>query len=170
MNGHHYEGLEYLQSLNLERMVLCRLNPLKVCLPTVTHMFAAIMRRYQVVFCYSVIEKNSRHMVPMVRSSTGGDRVLSNTNPLDCFFPYDPYLLKRSGQLIQPLYQVWEEPADPDLQPPKPTHQDSRDDEDDFLFGSTPQTDGIMGMTPGSYDSALSPRSVGSPPSAFRGL
>lgn len=38
------EGLEYLQSLNLERVVMCQLNPLKLCLPTVTSMFAAITR------------------------------------------------------------------------------------------------------------------------------
>lgn len=37
-------GLEYLQSLNLERVVTCQLNPLKVCLPAVTSMFAAISR------------------------------------------------------------------------------------------------------------------------------
>ncbi len=37
-------GLEYLQSLNLERVVMCQLNPLKVCLPSVTSMFAAITR------------------------------------------------------------------------------------------------------------------------------
>ncbi|KAJ0058424.1 hypothetical protein NL108_014638, partial [Boleophthalmus pectinirostris] len=116
-------GLEYLQSLNLERMVMCQLNPLKVCLPMVTHMFAAIMRRYQVVFCYTVIERNNRHMLPVVRSSTGGDRVTANTNPLDCFFPFDPYLLKRSGQVIQPLYQAWEEPTDSELHAPTAKHQ-----------------------------------------------
>lgn len=168
LEGNMKKGLEYLQSLNLERMVMCQLNPLKVCLPMVTHMFAAIMRRYQVVFCYSVIERNSRHMLPVVRSSTGGDRATINTNPLDCFFPFDPYLLKRSGQLIQPLYQVWEEPTDSELHAHKPTQQDSREDEDDFLCGETPKAEGIVGMTPGSYDSAaFSPSSVGSPPISF---
>lgn len=37
-------GLAYLQGLNLERIVMCQLNPLKVCLPAVTNMFAAITR------------------------------------------------------------------------------------------------------------------------------
>uniref|UniRef100_A0A3B3ZGF4 Uncharacterized protein n=1 Tax=Periophthalmus magnuspinnatus TaxID=409849 RepID=A0A3B3ZGF4_9GOBI len=166
LDGNMKRGLEYLQSLNLERVVMSQLNPLKVCLPTVTHMFAAIMR-YQVVFCYTVIERNSRHMLPVVRSSTGGDRVSTNTNPLDCFFPFDPYLLKRSGKLIQPLYQVWEEPTESELHAPA-----SRDDEDDFLCGETPKTECIVGMTSSSYESgALSPSSVGSPPfSLHRGL
>uniref|UniRef100_A0A4W6D558 RRN3 homolog, RNA polymerase I transcription factor n=1 Tax=Lates calcarifer TaxID=8187 RepID=A0A4W6D558_LATCA len=149
--------------LNLERVVMCQLNPLKVCLPSVTSMFAAITRKYQVVFCYTIIERNSRHMLPVVRSSAGGDGVTTNTNPLDSFFPFDPYLLKRSGQLIEPLYQVWEELVDVELLP------GSKEDEDDFLCGETPQNEGIVGMTPSSYDSNLrSPSSVGSPPFTFQ--
>ncbi|XP_069578086.1 RNA polymerase I-specific transcription initiation factor RRN3 [Brachyistius frenatus] len=161
-------GLEYLQSLNLERVVMCQLNPLKVCLPSVTNMFAAITRKYQVVFCYTIIEKNNRQVLPVVRSSAGGDSVTTNTNPLDSFFPFDPYLLNRSGQLIEPLYQVWDEAAVTDLPPNQTGQQSSREDEDDFLCGETPQTEGMVGMTPSSYDSNLrSPSSVGSPPIAL---
>ncbi|XP_047426742.1 RNA polymerase I-specific transcription initiation factor RRN3 [Mugil cephalus] len=159
------KGLEYLQSLNLERVVMCQLNPLKVCLPSVTSMFAAITRKYQVVFCYTIIERNNRLALPVVRSSGGGDCISTNTNPLDSFFPFDPYVLKRSGQLIEPLYQVWEELADTELPPTKTAQQSSREDEDDFLRGETPQNDGIVGMTPSSYESnLLNPSSVGSPP------
>ncbi|KAM7372520.1 hypothetical protein PAMP_009682 [Pampus punctatissimus] len=169
LGGNMKKGLEYLQSLNLERVVMCQLNPLKVCLPTVTSMFAAITRKYQVVFCYTIIERNNRHILPVVRSSAGGDCVTTNTNPLDSFFPFDPYLLKRSGQLIEPLYQVWEELADTELPATKTGQQGSRDDEDDFLCGEPAQAEGIVGMTPSSYDSNLrSPSSVGSPPIAFQ--
>ncbi|XP_041672707.1 RNA polymerase I-specific transcription initiation factor RRN3 isoform X2 [Cheilinus undulatus] len=97
LEGNMKKGLEYLQSLNLERIVMCQLNPLKVCLPTVTSMFAAITRKYQVVFCYTIIERNNRHALPVVRSSAGGDGVTTNTNPLDSFFPFDPYLLQRGS-------------------------------------------------------------------------
>uniref|UniRef100_A0A667YGE2 RRN3 homolog, RNA polymerase I transcription factor n=1 Tax=Myripristis murdjan TaxID=586833 RepID=A0A667YGE2_9TELE len=166
LEGNMKKGLAYLQSLNLERVVMCQLNPLKVCLSSVTSVFAAITRKYQVVFCYTIIERNSRNTLPVVHSSTGGDRVTTNTNPLDSFFPFDPYLLKRSGQLIEPLYQVWEEPADTELHSTKTGQQE---DEDDFLCGETPQAEGVVGMTPGSYDSNLrSPSSVGSPPVAFQ--
>ncbi|XP_051242846.1 RNA polymerase I-specific transcription initiation factor RRN3 [Dicentrarchus labrax] len=169
LEGNMKKGLEYLQSLNLERVVMCQLNPLKVCLPSVTNMFAAITRKYQVVFCYTIIERNNRHVLPVVRSSAGGDSVTTNTNPLDSFFPFDPYLLRRSGQLIEPLYQVWEELADTELLPDKTGRQGSREDEDDFLCGETPQAEGIVGMTPNSYDSNLrSPSSVGSPPISFQ--
>uniref|UniRef100_A0A8C7IX58 RRN3 homolog, RNA polymerase I transcription factor n=1 Tax=Oncorhynchus kisutch TaxID=8019 RepID=A0A8C7IX58_ONCKI len=142
LEGNMKKGLAYLQSLNLERIVMCQLNPLKVCLPAVTNMFAAITRKYQLVFCYTIIERNNRHVLPVVRSSVGGDCVSTNTNPLDSFFPFDPYVLKRSSKLIEPLYQVWEEPC-------------SDADEDDFLRGETPETKGVMGMTPGSYESHL---------------
>lgn len=169
LEGNMKKGLEYLQSLNLERVVMCQLNPLKVCLPSVTSMFAAITRKYQVVFCYTIIERNNRTVLPVVRSSAGGDSVTTNTNPLDSFFPFDPFLLKRSGQLIEPLYQVWEELADKDLLPIKAGRQGSREDEDDFLCGETAQPEGIVGMTPSSYDSNLrSPSSVGSPPFTFQ--
>ena len=57
-----------------------------------------IFRKYQVAFCYTVIEKNNRQMLPVIRSSSGGDSVATNTNPLDSFFPFDPYLLKRYGR------------------------------------------------------------------------
>lgn len=30
------------------------------------------------------------------------------SNPLDSFFPFDPYLLRRSHKFIEPLYQHWE--------------------------------------------------------------
>uniref|UniRef100_A0A673W2W9 RRN3 homolog, RNA polymerase I transcription factor n=1 Tax=Salmo trutta TaxID=8032 RepID=A0A673W2W9_SALTR len=161
LEGDMKKGLAYLQGLNLERIVMCQLNPLKVCLPAVTNMFAAITRKYQLVFCYTIIERNSRHVLPVVRSSVGGDCVSTNTNPLDSFFPFDPYVLKRSSKLIEPLYQVWEEPADTEVE----TFTTKRDD---FLRGETPETKGVMGMTPGSYESHLhSPSSVGSPPIAF---
>lgn len=171
LEGNMKKGLEYLQSLNLERVVYCQLNPLKVCLPAVTSMFAAITRKYQVVLCYTIIERNNRQLLPVVRSSAGGDCVTTNTNPLDSFFPFDPYLLKRSGQLIEPLYQVWEELADAELGPTQRGRQASgASEEDDFLCGETAKNDGMVGMTPGSLDSnpLLSPSSVGSPPVSFQ--
>ncbi|XP_072550304.1 RNA polymerase I-specific transcription initiation factor RRN3 [Salminus brasiliensis] len=169
LEGNMKKGLAYLQSLNLERIVMCQLNPLKVCLPAVTNMFAAITRKYQLVFCYTIIERNNRQQLPIIRSSVGGDSLSTNTNPLDTFFPFDPYLLKRSGRLFESIYQVWEEPSDCLLDAPKKdVRKVSADDEDDFLQSETPQGDVMMGVTPGSFDSHLrSPSSVGSPPIAF---
>uniref|UniRef100_A0A671MFH0 RNA polymerase I-specific transcription initiation factor RRN3-like n=1 Tax=Sinocyclocheilus anshuiensis TaxID=1608454 RepID=A0A671MFH0_9TELE len=118
LEGNMKKGLAYLQGLNLERIVMCQLNPLRVCLPAVTNMFAAITS---------------------------------------------------SGKLIEPIYQVWEEPSDCMIDvPKKKVRKGSMDEEDDFLHGGTPHGDSVVGMTPGSYDSHLhSPRSVGSPPVSF---
>ncbi|XP_043090858.1 RNA polymerase I-specific transcription initiation factor RRN3 [Puntigrus tetrazona] len=168
LEGNMKKGLAYLQGLNLERIVMCRLNPLRVCMPAVTNMFAAITRKYQLVFCYTIIERNNRNLLPVVSHSTGGNSVSINTNPLDCFFPFDPYLLKSSGKLIEPIYQVWEEPSDCMIDvPKKDVRKGSMEEEDDFLHGETPHGDSLVGMTPGSYDSLHSPRSVGSPPISF---
>uniref|UniRef100_A0AAY4CB58 RRN3 homolog, RNA polymerase I transcription factor n=1 Tax=Denticeps clupeoides TaxID=299321 RepID=A0AAY4CB58_9TELE len=169
LEGNLRKGLAYLQGFNLERIVMCQLNPLKVCLPAITNMFAAITRKYQLVFCYTIIERNNRSMLRVVRSSLGGDLVSMNTNPLDSFFPFDPYLLKRSGRMIVPLYQVWEEPSDCGVDTlKKEIKKGSVEDEDDFLHGETPHMDTEMGVTPGSFESHLrSPSSVGSPPIAF---
>ncbi|KAG7282265.1 hypothetical protein CRUP_033792 [Coryphaenoides rupestris] len=115
-------------------------------------------------------EKNNRQTLPVVRSSNTGDSVATNTNPLDSFFPFDPYLLKRSSSVILPLYQVWEAPEDSEAGATQKGQLPSLDDEDDFLHGETPQADPrILGMTPGSYDPAFpcSPSSVGSPPVGF---
>ncbi|XP_015254259.1 PREDICTED: RNA polymerase I-specific transcription initiation factor RRN3 [Cyprinodon variegatus] len=169
LEGNMKKGLEYLQSLNLERVVMSQLNPLKVCLPSVTSMFAAVTRKYQVVFCYTIIERNNRQVLPVVRSSAGGDGVTAITNPLDSFFPFDPYLLRRSGQLIEPLYQVWDEVAETSLLPARTAQQGLKDDEDDFLSGETPHGDAMLGMTPSSFDSNIcSPSGVGSPPIPHR--
>lgn len=56
---------------------------------------SSVSRKYQIVFCYTILERNSRHALPVVQSSSGRDHVSTNTNPLDSFFPFDPYLLKR---------------------------------------------------------------------------
>uniref|UniRef100_A0A8B9CXU8 RRN3 homolog, RNA polymerase I transcription factor n=1 Tax=Anser brachyrhynchus TaxID=132585 RepID=A0A8B9CXU8_9AVES len=44
LDGNLRKGLSYLQSLNFERIVMCQLNPLKICIPSVVNLFAAITR------------------------------------------------------------------------------------------------------------------------------
>ncbi|XP_066130890.1 RNA polymerase I-specific transcription initiation factor RRN3 [Saccopteryx bilineata] len=161
LSGNLKEGLRYLQSLNFERIVMSQLNPLKICLPSVVNFFAAITSKYQLVFCYTIIERNNRQMLPVIRSTAGGDTVQTCTNPLDTFFPFDPCVLKRSKKFIDPIYQVWEDLSAEELQEfKKPIKKDVVEDEDDdFLKGE-------VGITPSSFDTHFrSPSSsVGSPP------
>ncbi|XP_036135409.1 RNA polymerase I-specific transcription initiation factor RRN3 isoform X2 [Molossus molossus] len=161
LSGNLKEGLRYLQSLNFERIVMSQLNPLKICLPSVVNFFAAITSKYQLVFCYTIIERNNRQMLPVIRSTAGGDSVQTCTNPLDTFFPFDPCVLKRSKKFIDPLYQIWEDMSAEELQEfKKPiTKEVVEDEDDDFLKGE-------VGITPSSFDTHFrSPSSsVGSPP------
>ncbi|XP_059510164.1 RNA polymerase I-specific transcription initiation factor RRN3 isoform X2 [Stegostoma tigrinum] len=163
------KGLTYLQNLNFERIVMCQLNPLKVCLPSVVNLFAAITRKFQLAFCYTVIERNNRQIIPVVRSSTGGDLIQICTNPLDSFFPFDPYILKRSKKIFDGIYQVWEDLSLQDIQAPQKIMklETAEDEEDDFLKGESLQNEPI-GITPSSFESYMhSPSSVGSPLAEF---
>ncbi|XP_072871286.1 RNA polymerase I-specific transcription initiation factor RRN3 isoform X1 [Chlorocebus sabaeus] len=144
LSGNLKEGLQYLQSLNFERIVMSQLNPLKVCLPSVVNFFAAITNKYQLVFCYTIIERNNRQMLPVIRSTAGGDSVQTCTNPLDTFFPFDPCVLKRSKKFIDPIYQIWEDMSAEELQEfKKPMKKEIVEDEDDdFLKGSVEKIEG----------------------------
>ncbi|KAM3961272.1 RNA polymerase I-specific transcription initiation factor RRN3 homolog Tif-IA [Aphomia sociella] len=86
------ESLNFVESLNLPRLVTCNLNPLRTCPPQVTHAFSSVTRAHQVVYCQAIIEKNLRHTL----QSTAEQQY-------DEWFPYDPYKLPKSGKIIWPL-------------------------------------------------------------------
>lgn len=84
----------FLESLNLGKIVTCRLNPLRVCQPNIVQYFAAITRNYQLAYCYSVIEHNLRNTLPTMYRDDKGFVTISN-NVLEAFYPFDPYILER---------------------------------------------------------------------------
>uniref|UniRef100_UPI00358DDFD9 RNA polymerase I-specific transcription initiation factor RRN3 isoform X2 n=1 Tax=Myxine glutinosa TaxID=7769 RepID=UPI00358DDFD9 len=151
------KGLAYLQALNLERLVHCRLNPLKVCLPAIVRVFAALTRKYQIAFCYTLIERNRRQVLPMLAGSEGDARPI-NTNPLDSFFPYDPYVLKRSSKAITPLYRTWtddglHEPGEKDRARLSASEDGNAESDDDFLKAETPNNNsGTFATTPSFHN------------------
>lgn len=93
---------------------MCRLNPLRFCQPAVLQNFAAVTRTYQLAYCYTIIEHNTRNVVPTIYHDEKGAEVVSN-NMLNSFFPFDPYLLKRSGLKIQPYYREYQELTDKEI-------------------------------------------------------
>ncbi|CAK8685021.1 unnamed protein product [Clavelina lepadiformis] len=136
-------GYHYLQSLNLQHLIVSPLNPLKACLSSVVSIFSSTMRQHQIVYCDTIVERNNRQMLPIV-----GVPSISTNNPLESFFPFDPCLLKRSISFIQPHYKEWDGRS-PESQP-----QDAeglKDDEfleeiemslhdsESFPFGSLPK-------------------------------
>ncbi|XP_043604914.1 RNA polymerase I-specific transcription initiation factor RRN3 [Bombus pyrosoma] len=87
----------YLQELDLAKIITCKLNPLKACHPEIAHSFAEITRIYQLAYCYTVIENNTRNQLPLFDSKKG-------TAPtVEMFSPFNSYTLQRSGQRIIPV-------------------------------------------------------------------
>eukprot|EP00112_Aurelia_sp_Birch-Aquarium-sp1_P000797 Seg1077.16 transcript_id=Seg1077.16/GoldUCD/mRNA.D3Y31 product="RNA polymerase I-specific transcription initiation factor RRN3" protein_id=Seg1077.16/GoldUCD/D3Y31 len=80
-----------------------QVDPLKFCAPSIVDMFARVTRMHEVVFCYTIIEHNKRSFLPTMFTNS----VRDNKNMLDSFFPFDPYLLKKSSTYIKPIYQEW---------------------------------------------------------------
>lgn len=103
------KGLQFLRGLNLEALVMSPLNPLRVCLPTVVQRFANVARHYQLVYCYTLLERNRRNQIPVADDD---EAQAGRLTPLECFFPFDPYLLLRTGKYIQPLYRHFERSPD----------------------------------------------------------
>ncbi|XP_038064414.1 RNA polymerase I-specific transcription initiation factor RRN3-like [Patiria miniata] len=138
------KGLHYLMGLNLERVVTCRLNPLRLCLPSIVNMFATLTRKYQIAYCYTVIERNNRslHQVAKLHSSDSTSK-LAATNLLDSFFPFDPYLLPRSGKFVQSLYRQWE-----GCKPDEDTSNTREEEEDEFVQYEEWDRDLPLGITP----------------------
>ncbi|CAG0879833.1 unnamed protein product [Darwinula stevensoni] len=127
---HRHKRISFLQSLNFERIVSCQLNPLKLCHQATVRNFASVTRHYQLAYCYTIIERNRRSQLPTVILDQTL-RIQENTNePLEPFFPFDPYLLPESYEVIKELYREYKEP-----QVEEPKVETKENEEDDFLNG-----------------------------------
>ncbi|XP_005191275.1 RNA polymerase I-specific transcription initiation factor RRN3 [Musca domestica] len=98
------KSLLFLQSLHLSALVTCNFNPLRVCLPAVATAFAGVTRAYQLAYCHAILERNARRKLATVYAND----TATPEETLDTFFPFDPYLLKLSGQRITPIYLVYQ--------------------------------------------------------------
>eukprot|EP00095_Tigriopus_kingsejongensis_P012063 maker-scaffold60_size442463-snap-gene-0.26 protein:Tk12063 transcript:maker-scaffold60_size442463-snap-gene-0.26-mRNA-1 annotation:"hypothetical protein CAPTEDRAFT_221291" len=98
----------FLRGLNFSTIVTSNLNPLRVCLPPVVKNFAAIARHYQLVYCDTIIERNNRINLPVVGGLSHLGTGAGKPVLLDSFFPFDPYMLKRSKCFIEGNYRVYQ--------------------------------------------------------------
>ncbi|XP_059168975.1 RNA polymerase I-specific transcription initiation factor RRN3-like [Physella acuta] len=128
-------GHKWAESLNFQRVVTSKLNPLRVCVPIIVKTFASATRMHQLAFCDTIIERNNRYSLPITSSSY--QLASSASKQLESYFPFDPYLLPRSGTHITPLYYEFrgslpeeEELEDEDV-------DDFLPDEDDEMIPST---------------------------------
>lgn len=97
------ENLKFLQSLQLSTLVTSHLNPLRVCSSAVATAFAGVTRAHQLAYCHTILERNARRKMAMVYQN----EIIMPDETLDTMFPFDPYLLSKSGKFIADIYQCY---------------------------------------------------------------
>lgn len=110
-----------IQSI-LHQNIISKLNPLKICAPTIVAQFARMAHHLKFLYVYSKLETNKR--VRLARSIGGGggymdgmaarETALSMKDKggdegflLDAYFPFDPYVLPRSRRWLVDDYVEW---------------------------------------------------------------
>jgi len=113
------------------RITESKLNPLKLCLPTIVREFVRLSAELGWFDYLPLLKANEKVVLP-TRSTFGGP------NELEMFFPFDPYLLKHSSKYINALYTKWTGPDDEDEEEnendensPAAFADDDSDDSDD---------------------------------------
>lgn len=121
------QNVKFLMELNLLRIVKHPLNPLFYCLPAIVTIFDSVMSRHQIIYCHTYIYRNASQKLATVYMTN------ENHNPEDIIesgFPFDPYLLKKSGMKIHPIYIEYQsadeqEPSISSIQSRKRTRNES---------------------------------------------
>lgn len=133
------KNLTFLQSLQLSSIVTCHLNPLRVCLPAVATAFAGVTRAHQLAYCHTILERNARRKLATVYKNESQ----TPEECLDTFFPFDPYMLKKSGKRIEPIflqYQACEVDEDQGINSSeargRKRYESTSEDVDDFILES----------------------------------
>jgi hypothetical protein len=90
-----------IQELGILMIVRSGLNPLKICSPALVHSFVDVMNRYGISFT-NVLQHNEKLVIPT-------KDVFGPNSALTAFFPFDPYLLRRSSVLFMPFYHYPEQ-------------------------------------------------------------
>ncbi len=119
----------------LRRNIFSKLNPLKICAPSIVHQFARMAHHLRFLYVHALVETNKR--VRLARSVAGymdgidaRETALTQRKGeegflLDAYFPFDPYVLPRSKRWMVGDYVEWK-PI-----PGMPVERDGESDEDD---------------------------------------
>lgn len=122
-----------------------------MCQSAVVQNFAAVTRTYQLAYCYSIIEHNARNLIPVIYMNEKGG-ISSTSGMLEAFFPFDPYLLKKSQQKIVPIYLEYKEANDENYMEVEETE---KEEDDDFLNDIT--SDGVSRHSTERFSYGTSP-------------
>ncbi|KAL4309247.1 hypothetical protein GQ457_01G039440 [Hibiscus cannabinus] len=133
----------------LEQVLKHKLNPLKVCLPSVVEEF---LRQAKAASLFTVSE--TFIFDGLLESELS--RAFGGLERLDTFFPFDPCLLKRCDSFIRPMFVFWSMV--------KPTYDDDEDDgsSDDELVQDLPNEneDMMNGIDMDEFDCQLQKMSI----------
>ncbi|KAF2186957.1 RNA polymerase I-specific transcription initiation factor RRN3 [Zopfia rhizophila CBS 207.26] len=124
----------------LRRNIFSKLNPLKVCSPSIVTQFARIAHHLRFLYVFPLIETNKR--IRLARSLAGGymdgvaarETALTMKNGeesflLDAYFPFDPYVLPRSKRWLEGDYVQWR--PIPGMDPAGANHEEGGEEEAD---------------------------------------
>lgn len=99
----------------LTRVIYSKLNPLKVCSPTIVAEFAKIAHHLRFMYVFPLLEANKRirlNQSSVISRQTAlrdaGNGVVDETwHQLEAYFPFDPYQLPLSKRWIEDDYVPW---------------------------------------------------------------
>jgi RNA polymerase I-specific transcription initiation factor RRN3 len=98
------QEMPFVNGLNFSKIITGSLNPLRFCLPTIANQFAAISNHYQIAYCRSIMQRNTRMNLPTIGNLYN---VMEEPILLDDFFPFDPYKLKASESFVSEFYREY---------------------------------------------------------------
>jgi RNA polymerase I-specific transcription initiation factor RRN3 len=129
----------------LWRTIYSKLNPLKICAPSIVEEFARIAVRLDFMIVYPLLETNKRIRLSQFTLGASGNGVLRESafmngkktdgeeeswHMLDAYFPFDPYQLPVSRRWIASDYVEWKGIP-------------GEDDRDDSTNGEDEEDDGV---------------------------
>ena len=121
----------------LFRTLHSKLNPLKICAPSIVTEFARIAKHLEFMQIYPRLEANRRvrlsqyssERAPGAIRDAGNDDHDESWHQLDAYFPFDPYQLPMSKKWVEKDYVQWKDVPG--------MNQDANDSEDEDDVEST---------------------------------
>lgn len=139
---YHEGDFKWYKDVNktLQKNIFSKLNPLKICAPTIVQQFARISHHLRFMYVNSLIETNKR--IRLARTIGAGSRETALTMKrsdegflLDAYFPFDPYVLPRSKKWVEGDYVQWK--PIPGMEVPRDDSDSDSDEEEDEEEGDS---------------------------------
>jgi len=100
---------DYCSRMNLNRIVTCKFNPLKLCSRSIASEFARITHKHEILYCYVIIQNNKK-IVPTGKNTHSLELLKKELE--EGFYVFEPVDLELVKKRIDPLYRTWQEADD----------------------------------------------------------